>query len=344
MADAARSAVDALDGDVRSTLEAATVFRGVFDRHGFFYVCAPERSAGDANAALAELVDRSLVHADRSSGEVSFRLLGSIGRIVSADVTPEQVASLRTRVADSVSDFAEQAGGGAGGGGAARPGRTVVASSRQSKLRQHQRCVGARIGYRGSSSGCASEHGVRRRGRCSSPVRSGLMKDHPDDHLADKFGAMSAAEKIEWMIETDGWALEPVAADASTDPPTPAYAYTIGVPQAVGFSEVAVFGLTPVAAKGLLGLVVDACRGGTDIPLGIELTGLLDNDLRCLFAPVDLREWAPMFTTATSWYRGEGYELVQLVYPDRNGFMPYEAGFDQRMRYAQPVIGTVQTA
>ena len=33
--------------------------------------------------------------------------------------------------------------------------------------------------------------------------------------------------------------------------------------------------------------------------------------------------------------------MVQLLYPDRNGFLPYEAGFDQRMRYAQPVIGNV---
>jgi len=33
--------------------------------------------------------------------------------------------------------------------------------------------------------------------------------------------------------------------------------------------------------------------------------------------------------------------MVQLIYPDRNGFMPYEPGFDQRMRFAQPVIGTI---
>ena len=77
-------------------------------------------------------------------------------------------------------------------------------------------------------------------------------------------------------------------ARADTDPPTPAYAYTIGVPAAVDFPEVAVFGLTPAAANGLLGLVVDACRGGTEIPLGVEVVGLLDNDLRCAFGPVDL--------------------------------------------------------
>ena len=51
-------------------------------------------------------------------------------------------------------------------------------------------------------------------------------------------------------------------------------------------------------------------------------------------------EWGPLFATAEAWYRGEPFEVVQLIYPDRNGFLPYEPGFDQRMRLAQPVIGT----
>ena len=100
----------------------------------------------------------------------------------------------------------------------------------------------------------------------------------PDFHIPH-------AEKIDWMIATTGWALEPVAADVEAEPPTPGYAYSIGMPAAVGFPEVAVFGLTPVAANGLVTLVADACRGGTEIPLGVELVGLLDNDLRCMFAP-----------------------------------------------------------
>jgi hypothetical protein len=156
----------------------------------------------------------------------------------------------------------------------------------------------------------------------------------PDFHIPH-------AEKIEWMIETNGWALEPVEARVDTDPPTPAYAYSIGLPAAVGFPDVALFGLTPVAANGLVTLVADACRGGTDIPLGVELVGLLDNDLRCLFAPIDLDTEAHLFSTAAAWYRGEPFSMVQLIYPDRNGFMPYESGFEQRMRLAQPVVGVV---
>ena len=158
--------------------------------------------------------------------------------------------------------------------------------------------------------------------------------DLPDFHIPH-------AEKIEWMIETSGWALEPVAPQADTQPPTPGYAYTIGTPAAVGFPEIAVFGLTPVAANGLITLVIDAVRGGTEIPFGVELIGLLDNELRCMFAPIDVGEMAEFFSTAHAWYRGGPYEMVQLLYPDRNGFMPYEAGYEQRLRLAQPVIGTL---
>lgn len=156
----------------------------------------------------------------------------------------------------------------------------------------------------------------------------------PDFHIPH-------AEKIEWMIETNGWALEPVAARPDVEPPVPAYAYSIGLPEAVGFADVAVFGLTPVASNGLVTLVADACRGGTEIPIGVEVVGLLDNDLRAMFAPIDLSERSPLFETAIAWYKGEPCDIVQLLYPDRNGFMPYESGFEQRMRLAQPVIGTV---
>lgn len=155
----------------------------------------------------------------------------------------------------------------------------------------------------------------------------------PDFHIPH-------AEKIEWMIEHDGWALEPVRAQPQADPPTPAYAYTMGVTALVGFPDLAVFGLTPVAAKGLLGLVIDACRGGTQIPVGVELVGLLDNEMRCAFAPIDLDTHGALFATALAWNKGEPFSMVQLVYPDPNGVMPYETGFDERLRYNEPIIGS----
>ena len=112
-----------------------------------------------------------------------------------------------------------------------------------------------------------------------------MTAEFPDFHIPH-------AEKIEWMIETDGFAVEVVAPDAAVDPPRAGYTYTVGFPDHVGFPDVVVFGLTPVAARGLIGLVGDTLAAGTEIPIGAEVVGLLDNELRCCFAPIDLGEWA----------------------------------------------------
>ena len=149
------------------------------------------------------------------------------------------------------------------------------------------------------------------------------------------------AEKIEWMIETHGWAMEPVAARTDTDPPVAGYVYTIGFPEALGFPEVLVFGLTPSAARGLFDMVAEMLRGGTEIPLGEELLGLFDGDLRCVFAPIPPEATGELLRTGVAWRKGAPFEAVQLLWPDRNGFLPTEAGFDRRVVLAQPVVGVL---
>ena len=112
-----------------------------------------------------------------------------------------------------------------------------------------------------------------------------MTAELPDFHIPH-------AEKIEWMIETDGFAVEPV-------PPRRRHRAAAGglhvhdrLPEHAGFPDVVVFGLTPVAARGLIGLVAELLAGGTEIPVGAEVVGLLDNELRARFAPVDLRSGA----------------------------------------------------
>jgi hypothetical protein len=163
--------------------------------------------------------------------------------------------------------------------------------------------------------------------------------DDRRDHLAADFNAMSPLDKVEWMVEHRGWAVEAVAPQVDTDPQVPGYTYSIGLPAAVGFPEVIVFGLTPSDASNLIELVVDLRRDGTEIPIGVEVTGLYDSGLRAAFAPVDVAEWIALFPMAAAWYQDAAFEVVQLLWPDRNGFMPYEPGFAARVRPAQPVIG-----
>ena len=113
--------------------------------------------------------------------------------------------------------------------------------------------------------------------------------------------SMEHRDKLAWMIEQSGWALEPVMPRADADPPVPGYSYTVGLESSFGFPEVCVFGLTPAASGGLIGLVVDIVRSGGHVPIGPLFTGLLDNDLRCALLPVDVDDNLELFESASAW-------------------------------------------
>jgi hypothetical protein len=156
--------------------------------------------------------------------------------------------------------------------------------------------------------------------------------EQPDFHLPHD-------DKIAWMIETHGFALEAVPARADVVPPIPGYTYTVGLTAATGFPEVVVMGLTPAASRGLIDLVADLVRGGVHLPLGVALVGVLEHDLRCILAPVNVSEWSPLFSTGCVWHRSDQFAMVQLLWPDRSGALPHEEAFAEHLRYAQPVIG-----
>ena len=106
-------------------------------------------------------------------------------------------------------------------------------------------------------------------------------------------------------------------------------------------TTVVVFGLKPADSRGLLAMVVDLLRDGVDVPIGPLFAGLLDNDLRSAMLPVAIDEWAALFEAGTDWYGATPFRVVQLAYPDPNGWMPWEPGFDRHRALSQPVIGSL---
>lgn len=140
------------------------------------------------------------------------------------------------------------------------------------------------------------------------------------------------SEKIEWMIETRGWAVEI----------EPGCTYSIGFPEAYGFPDVAVLGMKPSGASSVLELVAEQLAAGVEIPVDTEVTGLFDGGLRSVFLTIDAERVTDRFATARAWRRGVEPAMVQLVWPDRNGWLPYESGAAAEVRDAQPVIGRIR--
>ena len=161
------------------------------------------------------------------------------------------------------------------------------------------------------------------------------MTDLPDFHIPH-------AEKIEWMIEEHGWAIEPVAAQPDLDPPSPATSTRSGFRNAFDFPEVVLFGLhTRRRSRSVRSARRPVARRHRD-PARSRVDRVCSTTICVACSPRSTSpSGAPLFATAVAWYRGAPFEVVQLLWPDRNGFLPTEPGFDRRLVLAQPVIGTL---
>ena len=162
-----------------------------------------------------------------------------------------------------------------------------------------------------------------------------------DDVFPDR--NMEHMDKLAWVIEDQGWVADPVEADAGP-PPRPGYTYTIGFETAFDRPEVVIFGLQAVAARGLLGMIADQHRGGVVLPVdGV----FVDCRVRSSVRPAHRRprRAAARFPDASAFHAGRGvgadrWRMLQFVWPDRNGRLPWDQDYDPRLRVAQPVIGT----
>ena len=103
-----------------------------------------------------------------------------------------------------------------------------------------------------------------------------------------QYDPMTHREKIDWMLESQGFGIEPVRAVDDPSAPYPTYSYTFGLEALVGYPEICVVGLAPAAANGLLNLAVSMLRSGTVLPIDQPFVGLLDNELRSMLVTVDL--------------------------------------------------------
>ena len=163
-----------------------------------------------------------------------------------------------------------------------------------------------------------------------------------DDVFPDR--DMSHRDKIEFMLEREGWAIDAVPARTDVDPPLPRYAFTVGFEDRFGFPEVCVVGLSPVACRGLFDLLADALAGGTELPVGQAFVGLLEGEQPCALLAVDAAGTADMFPSLVEHHvlAGEppsAFRMVQLVWPDASGRLPWEPGFAPELVLQQILLG-----
>lgn len=163
-----------------------------------------------------------------------------------------------------------------------------------------------------------------------------------DDEVVNEIDAVEDLQRkidvvvadMQRKIDEFGWGIVGVGAGDGE----PTFSYTVGL-TAKNLPEMSIYGLPPVAAAALLNDVATAVVEGYVSLDDQRLTGFLSNDYE--LAPVAMTDAAGL--TMVKKIYGSVNGAVQLVFPDSQHRMPWDAGYDIPPE-SQPVKGEIPVA
>ncbi|HEX6803641.1 MAG TPA: DUF4262 domain-containing protein [Terriglobales bacterium] len=117
----------------------------------------------------------------------------------------------------------------------------------------------------------------------------------------------------------------------------PGWCYTIGLADVLGCPELIVIGLKLDVAHWLLNECARRLQQGLRLEESQRVDGLLSN-VECEFRAIEKR-WIRQTMGYAVWYNGgDGFGVLQCVYPDLGKHFPWDEGFDDSWRKRQPLL------
>ncbi|MCA9513015.1 MAG: DUF4262 domain-containing protein, partial [Myxococcales bacterium] len=134
-------------------------------------------------------------------------------------------------------------------------------------------------------------------------------------------------------VDTFGWHVAKIAGDDAAPP----WAFSIGLEERFAHPEVVVFGMELDVLHRLVNHVGDEVRRGRVFVDGERAERVLAHH------PPVFRSvrpcWHEAFLGNAGWfYRGRPFRALQCFWPDANGALPWEPGFDAAWQGRQPFL------
>ena len=123
-------------------------------------------------------------------------------------------------------------------------------------------------------------------------------------------------------------------ADLSNDP---THGYTVGLPDLLGHAELLLVGLPAEPTQDFLAHAIQVVARGGRLAHGDLSDALFPSALAAL-RRVGEQHYAAYLEEALAHHGGPDFAALQIVFPDRMGRYPWDAGADLRMRLVQPVL------
>jgi hypothetical protein len=136
-------------------------------------------------------------------------------------------------------------------------------------------------------------------------------------------------------IETLGWHVVPVVGDESG----PQFSFSVGLYCSFGHPEIMIMGLAPQVAHELINTIAVRIVGG-EVFVPAERIDDLVESFPCIFIPISIDHYQDNLGYGI-WYYGslkQPFPALQLVWPDKQGLFPWDAGYDVRFNKLQRLL------
>lgn len=159
------------------------------------------------------------------------------------------------------------------------------------------------------------------------PILPGFQPPSPDSEYDQKL--LSDVSSI-------GWHHVHVQAERGT----PGFAFSLGFYANYNHPEIIVFGLPPQIAQQLLNIAAVAVAGAKIRYATYKPYDDLAEGMKVAFVPV-ARQHYPTYLGYAGWFyesTGPGFPVLQMVWPDKQGRLPWESGYDISYAKFQPML------
>jgi len=145
----------------------------------------------------------------------------------------------------------------------------------------------------------------------------------------------SSDRRLLTSVRDHGWHVMGILEDGDE----PGWSFTIGLTTSFQHPELVIVGLKTELTHVLLNNLGETIREGRRYSPGDSVEDLLDG-YRCEVIKVDRARYHDWLGYARWYYRGDEFEALQIVWPDRDHVFPTATGAPAALVRMQPLLGS----
>lgn len=145
---------------------------------------------------------------------------------------------------------------------------------------------------------------------------------------------LQALQDLQLTVQEHGFAIVPVKGNGKD---IPGYIYSVGLGQKFGHPELVILGLPDDLIQELVTNIIAQLNKGAMFEDGKVYPGMF-SEFAVGFLTIKDEFKSTIMDATAAFYGANQFDAMQVVWPDPQGYFPWEQEFDERFAHYQPAL------